>query len=62
MTQHITVVAQGGLCNRLRVVLSALCFSEETGALFALNGQKMLGRIFSNTFVVHNKKVLLFVH
>lgn len=31
MTQHITVVAQGGLCNRLRVVLSALRFSEKTG-------------------------------
>lgn len=62
MTQHITVVAQGGLCNRLRVVLSALCFSEETGCSVRLNRQKMLGRIFPNTFVVHNKTVLLFVH
>ncbi len=30
MTQQITVVAQGGLCNRLRVVLSALLFAEES--------------------------------
>lgn len=40
MTQHITVVAQGGLCNRLRVVLSALCFSEETGCFVRVEWAK----------------------
>ena len=29
MSPTLTIAAQGGLCNRLRVVLSALFFSEE---------------------------------
>ena len=41
MTQHITVVAQGGLCNRLRVVLSALRFSEETSCSVSVEWAKI---------------------
>ena len=32
MSPTLTIAAQGGLCNRLRVVLSALFFSEESKA------------------------------